>query len=90
MPAALLRRCIDGFEPASAHHHQTVKNQPFGVGFFLPATACLRGLLRILADFKVSPVWQSQPIFSLRLCILSPRPLPGAGRSPEDAFLNPI
>ena len=39
--------------------HQTVKNQPFGVGFFLPASACLRGLLWILADFGDSQVWQS-------------------------------
>jgi predicted nucleotide-binding protein len=28
--------------------------------------------LRVLAEFRYSPVWQSQSIFSLRLRILSP------------------
>ena len=66
--------CGRGFKSRQLHHY--LKSQPFGVGFFLPIAACLRGFLRVpagscgflrvLADFKVSPVWQSQPIFSLR------------------------
>ena len=59
---------LEGLRPSfngrQLHHY--LKSQPFGVGFFLPIAACLRGFLRVLADFKVSPAWQSQPIFSLR------------------------
>ena len=54
----------------------TLKANPNRLAFFLPATACLRGFLRVLADCGESYFCQQPAGFTLRLRILSDPPHP--------------
>jgi len=64
----------------------------FGVGFFLPTTACLRGLLRVLANFGESNLCHQPAGFTLLLHILSPsiptRCRSKSGRHAHHPYIN--
>lgn len=52
------------------HHHQRPTLHP--VGFFVPTLACLRGFMRIIADFEVSRNPANSLTFSLFAPLFSP------------------